>query len=60
MKEIIWLDPNVDSNENIKYYNELNKIRNVKIIRIKTINQTLNKLNEILFEETFIIVSGDI
>ena len=58
MKEIIWLDPNVDSDENKEYFNELNKLGNYKISRIKTISQTINKLNEILFEETIIIVSG--
>ena len=60
MKEIIWLDPKLDSDENITNFNKLNQIRNVKIIRIKTINQTLEKLNEILFKETFIIVNSEL
>ena len=58
MKKIIWLDPNIDSDENQKNFEKLNKINNVQVSRIKNINETIKKLITILFEETYIIVNG--
>lgn len=58
MNEIIWIDPDVESDENIEYLNELSQLENYKITRIKTISQAMDKFNEIVFEDPIIIVSG--
>ena len=55
MNEIIWIDPDVESDENIEYLNELSQLENYKITRIKTISQAMDKFNEIVFEDPIII-----
>ena len=54
MNEIIWIDPDVESDENIEYLNELSQLENYKITRIKTISQAMDKFNEIVFEDPII------
>ena len=58
MKIILWLDDSVDGHENTEYFEELNKKGTYKFYRLKTVNETINQINEIFFEETIIIVSG--
>ena len=58
MKEIIWLDPEIEGDENTQYFNELNNLEKCHITRIKSVEQAINKMNDILFKETIIIVSG--
>ena len=58
MKIILWLDDSVDGHENTEYFDELNKKGTYKFYRLKTVNETINQINEIFFEETIIIVSG--
>ena len=60
MSVIIWIDPNVDGDdENKSYFKELyNNFTSHKIYRIKTVKEGINQINKILFEETIIIVSG--
>ena len=60
MKLIIWIDRYVDSDENSIYFDQLNTLNNCKIIRIKEVDDAINQLNEIAFEETIIIVSGQL
>ena len=56
---IIWIDPNVDNQENSKYKEELKKIKNLDIKCYKDIDKAINFIKEnIFFTETFIIVSG--
>ena len=58
MKNIIWLDDSIDGDENTAYFEELNKKGSYKFYRKKSIDETINQINEIFFEETIIIVSG--
>ena len=58
MKVVLWLDPNIDWEENSHYFDELTQLVSYKIYRIKTVDEAINQINEILFEETIIIVSG--
>ena len=58
MTEIIWLDPEVENNENTEYFNQLNQLNKFHITRIKTVEQSINKIIEIAFSEAIIIVSG--
>ena len=60
MAVIIWIDPNVDGDdENKSYFKELND-ENVssEIYRAKTVQEGMSQINNILFKETIIIVSG--
>ena len=60
MAVIIWIDPNVDGDdENKSYFKELND-ENVssEIYRAKTVHEGMTQINNILFKETIIIVSG--
>ena len=60
MTVIIWIDPNIDGDdENKSYFKELND-ENVgsEIYRAKTVQEGMNQINNILFKETIIIVSG--
>ena len=59
MKTIIWLDPSLDmDDENKIYFKELNETENSKIYRLKTVKEGIAQINEIIFDETIIIVSG--
>ena len=60
MKLILWIDRYVDTDENSIYFDQLNTLNNCKIIRIKEVDDAINQLNEIAFEETIIIVSGQL
>ena len=55
---IIWIDPNVDNGENTDYKMRLQKLGYNKIKCFKNIEEGINSLKSIKFEETFIIVSG--
>ena len=55
---IFWLDPNVDNEENTQYRRRLENSGYNKIKCFKTIENGINSLKLIKFEETFIIVSG--
>jgi hypothetical protein len=60
MTVIIWIDPNIDGDdENKSYFKELND-ENVgyEIYRAKTVHEGMTQINNILFKETIIIVSG--
>jgi hypothetical protein len=60
MTVIIWIDPNIDGDdENKSYFKELND-ENVgyEIYRAKTVLEGMTQINNILFKETIIIVSG--
>ena len=55
---IIWIDPNVDNEENNGYLKELQNYKYFKISSFKNIDEAINKIKEIEFEETNIILSG--
>jgi len=55
---ILWIDPNVNNEENLNYQENLKNLGYTKINFLSTIKEGLNILQSIKFEETFIIVSG--
>ena len=57
---IIWIDPNINNNENTKYIKDLESFKNTRIYPFKDISDSLEKIKTIKFEETHIIVSGSL
>ena len=55
---LIWVDPNVDNEENSEYKDELEYLCFHKIKLFKNIEKALNTIKSIKFEETIKIVSG--
>ena len=49
---VIWIDPNVDNEENTYYTQELKKIKNVKINCFKNVMDALAFIKQIKFSET--------
>ena len=57
---IIWIDPNINNNENTKYIKDLESFKNTRIYPFKDISDSLEKIKTIKFEDTHIIVSGSL
>ena len=60
LPNIIWIDPNIDGDENSAYISELQSLGYFKIKRFKDIYEALDQIKNIEFEETIIIVSGSL
>lgn len=58
LSNIIWIDPNVDNEENTLYLKELELIGNFKINCFKIVEKAIEVIKEIYFEQIFIIISG--
>ena len=58
LSNIIWIDINVDNEENSMYVKELELLGNFKINCFKFIENAIESIKKINFEQTFIIVSG--
>ena len=57
---VIWIDPNIKNEENTKYKKELEKIGNIKLKSFVKVNDAINHLKTIKFQETKIIISGKV
>ena len=57
---IIWLDQNCDGDENMGYISELKFLGYYNINCFKTINEAIECLKKIKFQDTIIIVSGSL
>jgi hypothetical protein len=57
---VIWIDPNVDGDENKSRLMKLDELGAYKIYKHKTVEDGIALINTILFEETIIIVSGEL
>ena len=55
---LIWIDQNIDNNENIDYLKEFEKKKSYDIYTFKNEDDGLKKIKEIKFRKTFIIISG--
>lgn len=55
---LIWIDPNLDNEENSEYKDELEYLVFHKIKLFKNIEKALNTIKSIKFEEAIKIVSG--
>jgi len=51
--KIIWIDPNVDSEENEYYLKELKKLKNKLISPFKDIESSLKFIKKLIFSETY-------
>ena len=60
LPNILWVDSNVDDEENTSYIEELKSLGYYKIKCFKEINAAIEHLKTIEFEETIIIVSGSL
>ena len=57
---VIWLDQNVNNNENKIYQNAFREMYNFKLFVYTKVKDCLSKLEEIKFTKTYIIISGSI
>jgi hypothetical protein len=57
---LIWLDSKVGNEENIKYIEDLSQIYSLRIRTFKDIDNAINYLKTIEFQETKIIVSDEL
>jgi len=57
---IIWIEPNINSEENINYSKEIESLPCSKVKICKTIEEAIIYLKSISFEETKIIVNGEL
>ena len=55
---VIWIDRNINSEENKNYLKYLYEIKNFTIYKCENIKSGLDIINKIKFEDTYIIVSG--
>ena len=55
---IIWIDPNIDNEQNTKYAEEINSMNSFKLKLFKEVEPAINYIKDIKFEETKVIVSG--
>ena len=60
ISNIIWIDPNVNNEENKYYLKELKKIENSKINCFKNVMDALTFIKKIKFSKTNIIISGSL
>ena len=58
ISNIIWIDSNVDNEENRGYLKDLQSYNYFKIKCFKNIDEAINIIKKIEFEETYIILSG--
>ena len=57
---IIWIEPNVDNEENTHYLKELKNIKDTKLSFFKNVMDALTLIKKIKFSETNIIISGSL
>ena len=57
---VIWIAPNNNSEENINYSKEIESLPHSKVKICKTIEEAINYLKNISFEETKVIVNGEL
>ena len=55
---LIWIDQKIDNKENNNYVNILKSNKSLKIQLFKNVDDAINYLKIIRFEETKVIVSG--
>ncbi len=58
MSNLIWIDGNIESNENKEYLKELDNLNEFIIYSFKEVNKGIEKLKQIKFRNTYIICSG--
>ena len=57
-QKVIWIEPNIFNEENIEYIRELKSIKSSQLFLFKKVDEAINYIKTIEFEEIKIIVSG--
>jgi len=57
---LLWLDSNVNNSENKEYQKIIKKISKIKFFAFTNINECIQMLTNIKYEQTFILVSGSL
>ncbi len=57
---VIWIDENLDSEEKINYIYELKSLGSLKFDSFKKLDKAIKHLKKLEFEETKLIVSGEL
>ena len=60
LSNIIWISQNVENEENAAYLKQLQSLGNFKVKSFKNIKESMIQIKSIHFEETFIIISGEL
>ena len=60
LSNIIWIAQNIESEENIANLKLLESLGNFKVKSFKSIKESMIQIKSIQFEETFIIISGEL
>ena len=55
---VIWIDKNIDNKENMSYINVLKEYNIIKLNLFNNVDEAINYMKTIKFEETKVIVSG--
>ena len=58
MSNLLWIDQNIYSDENKKYTDIFKSFNSLKLNLFKKVDEAINFMKNIQFEETIIIVSG--
>ena len=54
---LIWIDLNIDINENLSYQNQIDSIQNIVIFPFKNIKEAFEKMTSISFQKTIVIIN---
>ena len=60
LENIIWLDPEINTSENILYKGQILELDKFDILTYTKIEDCISKLKEIDFQKTYIIINGSI
>ena len=60
LSNIIWIDSNINSNIISKYITEIETLKYYKIKKFDNIKESITEIKKIEFEETIIIISGEL
>ena len=55
---VIWIDENIDNEENLKYIKDITSNNSLKVKAFKNINDAIKYIMNLKFQETKVIVSG--
>ena len=55
---VIWIDPNVNNDQNSKFASNLEKLKHINLKKFFTVNEGINYLKTLKFENVIIIVSS--
>ena len=57
---VLWIDANIDNEENKEYIKELNLNGSIRLKLFKNVKSAIEQLKYIEFKETKIIISGSL